>query len=609
MLFLSLALMNDFYDNNIKSTEATLASLEKDINRNSFFRLGVIIGGGAILFQIFQTNNIWLLFVAVFSIIFLFAFLVRRQSKLEKSRDENLAFLQVNKNEINLFEGQPNMYADGVVYDNGKHPYVSDLDIFGSKSVFSMLNRAATNDGVERLASFLLASSTKKQIEARQQAAAELALKDTWRQRLQTKLLFNLGKQINIKTFLSRYLSDDALKFGSSFMKGYVKIAPFLFVIGIIVSLTVYPVWNYMLLLAIVHLMWTLALAGKVSYFSNRIDKVGATLIAYADAVKMIEDESFDSPLTIALQDQLKTEKSEKLSLAFQHLGALVDKLDARNNILVGAILNMLFLWDFKQVLAIVNWKHHYEGDVLKTFDIVADFEALISLATLKRNFPAWSTPVILDNPIVDRIKATQINHPLIAKKHAVANDYDARDHRLALITGSNMAGKSTFLRTIGVNAVLAYSGAVVCAEYMELPIYRLVSYMRIKDNLNESTSTFKAELDRMKFILELVEVAPDSFVLIDEMLRGTNSVDKYLGSRAIIKKLIAMNGMGMVATHDLQLATLEEEYNGILQNYHFDIQVIAGEMLFDYKLKDGKCTVFNASMLLKGIGIDVDNA
>lgn len=129
---------------------------------------------------------------------------------------------------------------------------------------------------------------------------------------------------------------------------------------------------------------------------------------------------------------------------------------------------------------------------------------------------------------------------------------------------------------------------------------------MRIKDDLNESTSTFKAELDRMKFILELVEVASDSFVLIDEMLRGTNSVDKYLGSRAIIKKLIEMKGMGMVATHDLQLATLEEEYVGILKNYHFDIQVIQGEMLFDYKLKNGKCTVFNASMLLKGIGIDV---
>lgn len=171
------------------------------------------------------------------------------------------------------------------------------------------------------------------------------------------------------------------------------------------------------------------------------------------------------------------------------------------------------------------------------------------------------------------------------------------------------MAGKSTFLRTVGINAVLAYSGAVVSAQAMELPIYRLVSYMRIKDDLQESTSTFKAEIDRMKFILGVVEVAEDSFFLIDEMLRGTNSVDKYLGSRAIIKKLIGMQGKGMVATHDLQLATLEEENADYIKNFHFDIQVREGEMLFDYKLKAGRCTVFNASLLLKGIGIDVDEA
>ena len=601
--------MNEFYVNNIKTTESTLASVEKQININSLLRLAVIIGGGIVLFQIFQTNNIWLLLIAVFAIVFLFFFLIRRQSQLEKLRDEKSAFLRVNKNEVSISLGESNMYDDGAVYDNGKHPYVSDLDIFGPKSVFSLVNRAATTDGIERLASWFLASASKKEIIERQEAVAELASKDIWRQQLQTKLLFNLGRQINIKTFLSRYLSDDALKFGSGFMKAYVAIAPYLFLVAAVFSVFVFPLWNYMLLLAIVHLLWTLALGGKVSYFSNRIDKVGSTLIAYADAVKMIEDEKFESSFNISLQQRLKTDKEEKLSAAFKVLGNLVDKLDARNNVLVGAILNMIFLWDFRQVLAIVNWKRHYEGDVLNTFDIVADFESLVSLGTLKRNHPNWATPQILDNPLQDRIKGFQVNHPLISKKYAVANDYYADSHHLALITGSNMAGKSTFLRTIGVNAVLAYAGAVVCAEYLALPIYKLVSYMRIKDNLNESTSTFKAELDRMKFILELVEVAPDSFVLIDEMLRGTNSVDKYLGSKAIIKKLIAMNGMGMVATHDLQLATLEEEYQGTLQNFHFDIQVKDGEMLFDYKLKNGKCTIFNASLLLKGIGIDVDKA
>ena len=598
--------MEDLYHGNIKRAEVELSSLEKKINGNSLLRLGVILIGGGVLFKIFQLNNIWFLLIAVLIIILSFAYLVLRQSRLEKLKAEAAAFLRVNQNEVSLAEGGENMYSDGEVYDNGKHPYVSDLDVFGPKSLFSKINRAATADGVERLASWFIAAGTKQQILDRQNASLELCNKGTWIQELQTKLLFNLGQKTNIRTFLSRYLQDGALNFGSAILRFYVPIAPYLLLVFVLVSLFITPIWNIILLLGLVHLGWTLALAGKVSYFSSRIDKIGATLIAYSDAVRMIEEEEFVSEMNKSLQVNLKTDNQENLSTAFRRLGALVDKLDARNNILIGSILNIIFLWDFKQVLAIVKWKKSYEDNILNTFDIVADFEALVSLAVLKRNHPEWTMPILLDDVHKDAVTAVKVNHPLIPVDKAVANDYTSQDHRIALVTGSNMAGKSTFLRTVGINAVLAYTGAVVCADRLELPIYRIVSYMRIKDDLNESTSTFKAELDRMKFILELVAEHDDTFVLIDEMLRGTNSVDKYLGSRAIIKKLIAMDGKGMVATHDLQLASLQDEYTGVLKNYHFDIQVEHGEMLFDYKLKEGKCTIFNASLLLKGIGVEV---
>lgn len=349
-------------------------------------------------------------------------------------------------------------------------------------------------------------------------------------------------------------------------------------------------------------------MAGKVSLFSSKIDKVGQMLGAYAEGIEMVEDRKFLAQRNIELQQILMLD-NQKLSVAFRELSSLINNLDARNNMLVGALLNMFMLWDFKYVLKIVRWKSQYEERILVAFDVVAEFEALNALAVLKRNNPTWVVPTVLDDPLSDKIHTKQINHPLIAAGHAVANDYTNEGHRIALITGSNMAGKSTFLRTIGINAVLAYTGAVVCAAEFSLPIYNLISYMRIKDSLNESTSTFKAELDRMKFILETVAEHKDSFFLIDEMLRGTNSVDKYLGSRAIIKNLIAEDGKGMVATHDLQLSTLAEEYPTAVQNFHFDIQVVDGEMLFDYKLKDGKCTVFNASILLKGIGVDVEKA
>lgn len=601
--------MKDFYKKNITDTEAVLTAIDKQVTINSFFRLAVILGGGAILFKTFQLNNLLYVFVAVFLIVILFAFLVLRQSKLEKKREEKRAFLRVNENEAQIIARTPNMYTDGDQFSDDKHPYIADLDIFGPHSLFAQVNRAATPDGVELLATWLLSSSPKQTIVDRQIASAEIAEKKEWSQLLQTKLLFNLGQKTNIKLFLLRYFQDESLRFGSVFMRAYVLTAPYLFVAGLLISIFVLPIWSYLAILGLAHLCWTMALGGRVSQFSSRIDKIGRTLVAYSESIELVEKEAFSSTLLVNLQHQLITNSDKgKLSRAFKELGSLIDKLDVRNNLLVGAILNICLLWDFRQAIAIVNWKNKYEGNIVHAFDVLAQFEALMSLGTLKRNNVNWATPHILDSHLSGRIRAKRISHPLIPNHLAVPNNYDAQTHQVALITGSNMAGKSTFLRTVGINAVLAYAGGVVCAEELDLPIYRLVSYMRIRDSLNESTSTFKAELDRMKFILGVVEVADDSFFLIDEMLRGTNSVDKYLGSRAIIKKLISMKGKGMVATHDLQLATLDKEYPDILENYHFDIQIKDGEMLFDYKLKEGECTVFNASILLRGIGVDVND-
>lgn len=236
----------------------------------------------------------------------------------------------------------------------------------------------------------------------------------------------------------------------------------------------------------------------------------------------------------------------------------------------------------------------------------MAEFEAIISIASLRINYAGWAVPEIAEGKGYT-LKAVQIAHPLIDAGSRVANNYDlANTLKIDIITGSNMAGKSTFLRTIGINTVLALCGAPVCAREMQVSIIHTLSYMRIKDSLNESTSTFKAELDRLQMLLRAVQGDEKVFFLIDEMLRGTNSVDKYLGSKAVIEQLISNKGVGMVATHDLQIAQLEKQYPDYIRNFYFDIEVVNGEMLFDYKIKDGECKTFNASMLLKQIGIDV---
>ncbi|MGV6946176.1 MutS-related protein [Sphingobacterium kyonggiense] len=598
-----------FYQANVKKAKENIQKLEKTINRNSLLRLAIILIGGIVIFQLFKINNVFVVLGTIMLIMLLFVYLVFRQSRVERQLQEAKIYLKVNENEIAIKEGNANMYADGAEFDDGKHPYVSDLDIFGSNSLFALVNRCSSKDAVLQLKNWFASPASKKDILERQEAIQELKEDPEHLQAFQTKMLFNLGSKINLSSYIASYFHDQSFKFGNAALKAYVTIVPFIFLAGILFSIFVHNIGSYLIFLAIAHLLWTIAMAGRISQFSNKIDKVGASLLGFADGIKLIEDKTFQATLSKNIQQQIKVEKQDKkLSSIIAELGKLIDKLDARNNMLVGAILNMLFLWDFKQVMAIAKWKDQYEDSILNGFEAVSVYECLISLSVLSYNNPEWATPVILDNYATDKIVTEAIEHPLIKKGRSVANDYNATDHQIALITGSNMAGKSTFLRTIGINAVLAYTGAVVCAKSLRLPIYSLVSYMRIKDSLNESTSTFKAELDRMKFILDQVSNQKDTFFLIDEMLRGTNSVDKYLGSKAIIKKLIGLDGRGMLATHDLQLADLAQQYPQVIRNYHFDIQVRASEMLFDYKLKDGACTIFNASMLLKGIGVVVES-
>lgn len=596
------------YDQKHKEIASTVLKLNKQVNRLSLSRLFVILGGGAILFYTFQLESLPLVFVCFFVLLFLFAYLVRKQSQLEIQKNYFEAYLKVVENEQIIEAGKLNMYDHGQNFEDGNHPYSSDMDIFGTYSLFAKLNRATTKQGIDLLASWFKAPLNKVQIQCNQEAAQELERESEWIWDFQAKLLANLNHKLDIKAFLTNYFQDRNFQFGSAFMRFYINAGPILFLVALIGSFFVPKLSGIATLIGIFHILWALAKAGSVSIFSSRIDKIGGVLSSYADAIQSIESHSWKSASMQKLANDLSQNNgAEPISKAFKKLAGLINNLDARNNVFVGIFLNLFLLWDFRQVLAIVDWKNKYEHEILNSFDTLAEVEAIVSLAIWKRNHIDYVYPTILDKPLENKINAQGVYHPLIPNEQVVANDYSSVDHRVALVTGSNMAGKSTFLRTIGINAILAYAGASVAAKSFRLPIYKIISYMRIKDNLNESTSTFKAELNRMKFILDTVAAHRDSFFLIDEMLRGTNSVDKYLGSRAIIKKLVRMDGKGMVATHDLQLSSLEGEFPGEIKNYHFDIRVDEGQMLFDYKLKIGECKIFNASLLLKGIGVDID--
>ncbi|MES2279242.1 MAG: DNA mismatch repair protein MutS [Bacteroidota bacterium] len=573
------------------------------INTYSFMRLGIFALMAVAIWLSVKTMGFGLLVILFIALLFAFAWLVSRQSFFEQERLYFTNLKKVNENEMASISTRGNLYDNGSAFADDKHPYTADLDIFGQMSLYQLANRAATHPGKNLLAEWFSSPSKKENILTRQEAVKELAAKADWKLDLQARLLFANGADAGQLDHLFVYLSLPLHLPGENWLKPYIKIAPYLLLAAIIGGQFV-PLINLLAIGIAVFNMGVLTAKGSYIAKSGFVaDKIGEVLTNYSGVFKKMETEQWQSAGCKHLANQLTNGRTSK---KIEELSRLINKLSYSLIMIVGFVLNVFFLWALKQIIAIEDWKRDNKDGIGDAFKVIGEFEALISLSGLHRNYPEWVFPVIADGNGYT-YKAKNVAHPLIGHNR-VANDFELDDaFKIDIITGSNMAGKSTFLRTVGINAVLGLCGAPVCADSLELSVIRVITYMRIKDSLNESTSTFKAELDRLQMLLAAVEQEEKVYFLIDEMLRGTNSVDKYLGSKAVIKQLIQKRGVGQVATHDLQIARLEDEYPDYVRNYYFDIQVVDGEMLFDYQIKHGECKTFNASILLRRIGVEVE--
>ncbi|WCT14570.1 MutS-related protein [Mucilaginibacter jinjuensis] len=597
------SIIND-YQQRAQAAQSEFTKYEKLANQYSLLRLVVF---GLIVVSIYFAviyNNIFIFLGGLVVLGFVFAWLVSKQSGFEKLKQYYKDLNRVTENEISVITTRANLYDNGSAFSDDKHFYTADLDIFGNLSLFQMLNRAATFAGRSRLAAWLSKPSVKYVILERQEAVQEIGTKNTWKLDNQARLLFAIKEPVNHLEQLITYLHYPLNLKGEAWLSKYAKIAPWLLLTAIILSGYYYPAKILAVLIGFANMSIVFSKAMYIQKTDLIAGKIGQTLGNYAGVFEKIEQENWHADYNNKLADTIKNDGT---SARIKELSTLINKLNYHLNIYVGFFLNLFLLWDIRQIIAIENWKRNNRQNLEKAFNVITEFEALMSLSSLYINNPEWAFPQIADGEGYTLV-AQQIAHPLINPEQAVKNDYALHDtFKIDIITGSNMAGKSTFLRTIGINTVLALCGAPVCAESMEVSVITMVSYMRIKDSLNESTSTFKAELDRLQMLLAAVESDEKIFFLIDEMLRGTNSVDKYLGSKAVIEQLINKKGVGLVATHDLQIAHLEQKYPDYIRNFYFDIQVSDGEMLFDYKIKNGECKTFNASMLLKRIGIEIE--
>ncbi|MES2872245.1 MAG: DNA mismatch repair protein MutS, partial [Bacteroidota bacterium] len=574
------------------------------INKFSILRLILIAIGIFLFYQSVALEGSWLPALVFLAVILIFSFLVKQQNLFEKRRNYFRDLSAVYQNEIDSIQKKPNMYSNGFVWEDDLHPYTSDLDIFGKGSLFDLLNRCATSLGNAKLAGWLKSRSGAEVLLKRQNAVEELSSKPEWKHHFQAVLLFSKHPNDDHNQQLFTYLRAPSVM-RSGLVRSYVKGAFWLFAVFAALA-WFFPIFTILLIaMGIGNLFLMQAYSSRVMKTDSLIGKMSKILENFSEAMSSAGTEDWNSSLCAQLGTVLSSDEQGRLPRQIRRLSLLIKQLSlGLSNI--GPILNFIMPWNVIQLFAIEDWKDANKANLEDAFDVIAGFEALISLSNLRNNQPDWAIPQITESENYT-LTAKSIGHPLIASESRVTNDYSLENElRIDIITGSNMAGKSTFLRTLGINTVLALAGAPVCAEKMVLSPMLIFSYMRIRDSLNESTSTFKAELDRLQNLLEILQSDDKVYFLIDEMLRGTNSVDKYLGSKAIIEKLISRNAVGIIATHDLQIAELEQKYPRYIRNFYFDIEIEGSEMKFDYKLKEGECKTFNASLLLRRLGIEV---
>lgn len=597
------------YKSRIDSFEKQLSESRRKSTKFSYIRLGFFVLAFPLAYFL-STIHFTAVIGGLLAVIAVFIWAVLKQQKYDLQVRALQQLITINWNEINSISTFSNIYYDGGIFEKAHHFYTADLDIFGPNSLYALINRSKTYDGIYSLSQLFLELPTRNIIVDRQEAVEELTHKLDWRQNFAASLF-------EIEDGQSRDLAaeiDGELQLDLDFAQGklldrYRLALPFIW-LGIVamyfvdsnIANSIAPV------VFIFNLLLTLRKSQETTNVQNHLSYASIMLRSYKRALDIIFSEEWESDLLKTNVDSFR-EKSKDTSAVkvISELQTIIEQLDYRLNFIVAIILNGLILWDFRVLKRLEKWLEKNRGKLNELFDFIGLMEASSSLATYAYNNPNYSYPRITDTYF--SLNAVAIEHPLIPAKQSVGNDFKIeKGGHLNIITGSNMSGKSTLLRTIGINMILGYTGSPVAAQKLEFPIVKIISYMRIKDILEESVSTFKAELNRIQMILDILKEYDNCFILIDEMLRGTNSKDKLTGSIGIAKRLLSEKTYAMIATHDIKLAELGTQFQQGIQNYYFDIDYADGDLVFDYKVKEGICENFNASFLLGQLGIEMEN-
>jgi len=567
--------------------------------RYSMIRLLLFIIGAAISIFCFSVNGI-LGFVVTAVLLFGFSRFVAFHKKIKEKEIHYQNLKIINTQELNRLTDDLEGMDDGERFLDSGHPYSADLDIFGEYSVFQYFNRAVTSIGKQTHAEMLSESASLEEIEARQEATKELAEKLDWIQDFQA-IGLHLEDEPQHLDALKNWLNDQSIMLGNKLLIHCLWLVPLIVFGSLFIPAEIIP-WRFKWLILIIPGIILKQRLDEVNDIHRKTNRSGTILEHYAKIIQHIENEKFTSPKLKRFHEQFM-QQDKKASDSLRKLSYIIRQLNVRNNFFA-IFLNLLFLWDLYYVLRLEQWKKQHKDGLLNWFESLKWFDALNSYGMIAFNHPAWIYPEVRNqnNPLLE---AVAIGHPLIRSQERVDNDLSIpHSGHIKLITGSNMAGKSTFLRSMGLGIVFATVGLPVCAKRFATPNLQVYTSMRTKDALHENTSSFYAELKRLKYIIEVVEEEKPVFFLLDEILKGTNSHDRHNGSKALIKQLVRSKGVGLIATHDLELGYLGEESPKELENLCFEVDVKGDLLDFDYKIKKGVCQSLNASILMKKMGI-----
>lgn len=589
--------LNSFYRQNITDLQQEAARLKKAIFGWYMLRLFSFIGFFAflVLYIQFYPFHLYLLLSAGSMALFLFAIKMDLKYGFRQKFNENK--IAVSSFELQALEYRFEERKTGEEYRSLNAQLADDFEIFGKGSLFQFLNRCTTRLGEAMFAQGLcFPSSSPQNIELQQKAISELTEKQSFMQDFQAYGMFineNPGDTQNLQVWLQstekniRFLRIATLVLTGFMMAWIAGVAWGLLTPGSIAI----PI--------VVNLGFLFAHTRQINKAHALLGRSAKTFEKYSSLIALVQTQSFSSELLSDLQNSLLHSRIGAAA-ALKRLFKLLNSFDIRFNIIASFLLNALLLFDLRTYCRLSKWKSTHREHVMPWLEAIARFDALISYTTYAFNHRhSTCLPTLSENK--QMFEATQMGHPIISDAQRVCNDFKFSGHpRIIIITGANMAGKSTFLRTLSVNLILAMNGAPVCARQFCFAPSNILSSIKIQDSLSNHQSYFYAELLRLKSIAENLETNSQNIVILDEILRGTNSADKQKGSIGYLHKLIKLNAFVIIATHDLSIGQLEQQYPEIVENFCFEVELMQNQLSFDYKLKKGISQKLNASFLMK---------